>query len=181
MARLLADHVDSSGIDAASGRDLRADAGTGRRTRSVLRDIEMRELKPRPEGPLAVAIDAWCASPSTSSVRTSSRRAIAVGDVDHDGDVDRHRRRGCGSRRRAGRAARDPSGEAVLGAPRLQRLVPRFRARREWRWMGGCRCSSTFPGRAAYWYENPRGRAGRVDAPSRASRGRRASHRCSRT
>ena len=169
--RLLTDHVDrSAALPRAGVVCLRA--GRRRVVHVRAREIEIRELAPRPEGPLA--------SPS-ASVRFRKHvlshhfvsEGVAAADVDRDNDID------------------VIAGAVWFEAPSWRahelRPVKKFSVHRGYSdsfvdfaldvnrdgWMDAVRFD--FPGRAGYWYENPQGRGGDVDRrvmhpPSPASR-----------
>jgi hypothetical protein len=167
--RLISDHIDRSPDFPRSGRICLY--GRTTQTDSVrLRDIEIRELEPRPEGPLA---------PSSSAVRFRKHvlssdfvsEGVAAADVDRDGDAD------------------IIAGALWFEAPGWK--VHELRTKKEFSIHRGYSDSFLdfsldvnrdgwadvvqfdFPGRAGYWYENPRGAAGpwtrRVVHPAVAS------------
>ena len=167
--RLLADHIDRAAVLPRAGVVcLRAgdDASTSLR----LREIEIRELPPRPEGPLA--------SPS-ATVQFRKHvlshefvsEGVAVADVDRDGDVDV--------------IAGALWFEAPSWRPHELRPVQSFSMHRGYSdsfvdfaldvnrdgWVDVVQFD--FPGRAGYWYENPQGKEGawtrRVVHPAVAS------------
>ena len=152
--RLLSDHIDrASALPRAGVICLRAGDEPGDTVR--FRDIEIRHLAPRPEGPLV---------PPSSAVRFRKHvvspdfvsEGIATADVDRDGDVDL------------------VAGAMWFEAPswRPHELRPRkaFSVHRGYSdsfldfaldvnrdgWPDVVQFD--FPGRAGYWYENPRGR-----------------------
>jgi hypothetical protein len=167
--RLISDHIDRSPDFPRSGRVCLYGRTTA--TDSIrIRDVEIRELTPRPEGPLA--------APS-SSVRFRKHvvshdfvsEGVAVADVDRDGDLD------------------VIAGASWFEAPSWKaheiRPVKQFSVHRGYSdsfldfaldvnrdgWVDVVQFD--FPGRAGYWYENPQGRNGawtrRVVHPAVAS------------
>ena len=167
--RLLSDHVDRTpALPRAGLVCLRAASSPSDTVR--FRDVEIRQLAPRPEGPLAspsatVKFRRHVVSPDFVS------EGVAAADVDHDGDIDL--------------IAGAMWFEAPSWRPHELRPAKVFSVHRGYSdsfldfaldvnrdgWPDVVQFD--FPGRAGYWYENPRGREGvwtrRVVHPAVAS------------